>query len=216
MQKNQRSRDFTVTQRFSDSFLLNQRAGVPRFRTAPLEPVRENHLASRRVAQKVAVVANSRVLRSSPHDEPATFIAWGGPQVHEYFRSGTPRWSGKQGSGSSAVNTAAPGSPRAPAPLPQTKSQATQVKREGTGNAPASFAGAITQLNVVSAEKLAGARNCLSGRIPRPLAPAPNSRTARRKQFRAKLHGRPRKRHFRKASSETPRCGCSESNCKSL
>ncbi len=89
MQKNQRSRDFTVTQQFSDSFLRNQRAGVPRFRTAPLEPVRENHLASRRVAHKVAVVANSRVLRSSPHDEPATFIARRGPQVHEYFRSGT-------------------------------------------------------------------------------------------------------------------------------
>ncbi len=87
MQKNQRSRDFTVTQQFSDSFLRNQRAGVPRFRTAPLEPVREDHLASRRVAQKVAVVASSRVLRSSPHDEPATFIAWGGPQVHEYFRA---------------------------------------------------------------------------------------------------------------------------------
>ncbi len=51
---------------------------------------------------------------------------------------------------------------------------ATQVKREGTGNAPASFAGAITHPNVASAEKLAGARNCLSGRIPRSLAPAPN------------------------------------------
>ncbi len=99
MQKNQRSRDFTVTQQFSDSFLRNQRAGVPRFRTAPLEPVRENHLASRRVAQKVAVVANSRVLRSSPHDEPATFIARGGPQVHEYFRCGTPVPVRNSGSG---------------------------------------------------------------------------------------------------------------------
>ncbi len=117
---------------------------------------------------------------SAPHRNPAL--------VPE---SGTPRRSASK----------TPAAPKSTALLlvhrePQPHSlrlnrTATQVKREGTGNAPASFACAITEPSVASTEKLAGARNCLSGRISRPLAPAPNSRLL--------VAG-----------------SCSESNCKSL
>ncbi len=93
-----------------------------------------------------------------------------GPQRR--FRSGTRRRSGSK-------TPAVPKSTllflvhREPQPHSVRPNRtATYVKREGTGNATASFARAITHPNVAAQEKLAGARNCLSRRIPRPLAPS--------------------------------------------
>ncbi len=78
-----------------------------------------------------------------------------------------------------------------PPPAEESCSSCARLDSGWSGPLRASFARAITEPNVASAEKLAGARNCLSGRIPRSLAPAPNSRPARRRQFRRNSMGGP-------------------------
>ncbi len=99
---------------------------------------------------------------------------------------------------------------REPQPHSVRPNRTATRRARGDGECAGEFCARLPAPNVAAPEKFAGARNCLSGRIPRSLAPAPNSRPARRKQFRAELHGRPRAEHYGqpwRRHSRTASCG---------
>ena len=57
------------------------------------------------------------------------------------------------------------------ASMRQTKSHGDVIMARGNGECDGEFCARVTHLSVAPANGLTGARNCLSGRIPRSLVP---------------------------------------------